>query len=124
MDEHVVLRQGQPTVFLNENDAPTIVLQRDFEAITLDRNGAVYEIRIATNPDYVANTPGLDIANGAIGLDFDEISEELGLASIAEATVPPGGSPGQILSKVDAANFNTQWVDQTPALEAIDGGNF
>jgi len=124
MDEHVVLRQGQPTVFLNENDAPTIVLQREVEAIVLDRNGAVYEIRVATNPDYVANTPGLDIANGRIGLDFEEVGQELGIPSIIEATVPAGGAPGQILSKVDAANFNTQWVDQTPALEAIDGGNF
>ena len=124
MDEHVVLRQGAPVIFLNENDAPTIVLQRAVESIVLDRNGAVYEVRIATNPDYEASTPGIEIANGEIGLDFEAIGQELDLPSIIEATVPAGGAPGQILSKVDSADFNTQWVDQTPALEAIDGGNF
>ena len=30
-----------------------------------------------------------------------------------EDGVPEGGTAGQVLSKIDAEDFNTQWVDQT-----------
>jgi hypothetical protein len=34
--------------------------------------------------------------------------------------VPTGGTAGQVLSKIDGTDFNTQWVDQTGSTEVID----
>lgn len=36
--------------------------------------------------------------------------------------VPAGGTPGQVLSKVDGTDYNTEWVDQTgDAVDSVNG---
>lgn len=33
--------------------------------------------------------------------------------------VPAGGTTGQVLAKIDATNYNTEWVDPAPVLAAV-----
>jgi hypothetical protein len=37
------------------------------------------------------------------------------IASTSAQGVPTGGTAGQILSKIDATDYNTQWIDEAPA---------
>jgi len=37
------------------------------------------------------------------------------IASTSAQGVPIGGTAGQILSKIDSTNYNTQWIDEAPA---------
>jgi hypothetical protein len=49
--------------------------------------------------------PGPPGANGTNGTDGQDGADGEG--------VPTGGTAGQVLAKIDATDFNTQWVDQT-----------
>jgi hypothetical protein len=37
--------------------------------------------------------------------------------------LPIGGTAGQVLAKVDASDYNTEWVNQATSTTNLDGGN-
>lgn len=48
---------------------------------------------------------GTNGTNGTNGIDGTDGADGVG--------VPAGGTAGQVLSKIDSTNYNTQWVDQS-----------
>lgn len=49
---------------------------------------------------------GSALTNAEVDANFSDINTELGLRGL-----PAGGIAGQVLSKVDATNYNSQWID-------------
>ena len=55
--------------------------------------------------------------NGDLGPAATEALAKAGFARAA-AGLPPGGAPGQVLSKAATADYSTQWIDLPPASGA------
>jgi hypothetical protein len=58
-------------------------------------------------PQGIQGIQGIQGATGAAGTNGTNGTNGVG--------VPTGGTTGQILSKIDATNYNTQWIDEAPA---------
>lgn len=48
-------------------------------------------------------------------LGLNSLSQVVVTTINANSSLPPGGTAGQILSKVDGTDYNTQWIDEAPA---------
>jgi len=84
----------------------------------LESDTSSYKIGDGTNPwnnlPYGgvdgASAYGIAVANGFVGTEQQWLDSLVGADGVG---VPPGGDPGQVLSKVDGQDYNTQWVDQS-----------
>lgn len=70
----------------------------------------------ATGSQGPPGTDGADGADGSAGADGQD-----GAAGAAGPGVPVGGTTGQILSKIDAADYNTEWIDSTTGPQGPQG---
>lgn len=73
----------------------------------------------AVGPAGAAGADGAPGAPGAVGpigpAGADGAPGAVGPAGAAGPGVPAGGTAGQILSKVDGTNYNTQWINRVEA---------
>lgn len=91
---------------------------KGFSYLDID-NGFLYFKRSSTSGDWSA---AIEFAQGPQGIQGLQgppgaqgpqgIQGEQGEAGTDGVGVPAGGTAGQVLSKVDATNYNTEWVDQ------------
>lgn len=71
-------------------------------------------------PTGPAGLNGVDGANGVDGINgVDGMNGAPGVAGAAGVGVPSGGSTGQVLSKIDGTDFNTNWT--TPSAGGGSG---
>lgn len=97
------------------------VAEATFDANRLISGERVYTLVLqpgAQGPQGIQGPAGPAGADGAQGIQgpagpagADGAAGSQGPAGADGAGVPTGGAAGQILSKVDGADFNTQWVD-------------
>ena len=96
---------------------PKTVTKAVYDATTSERlDSIIDELRSSVGSGSGTGSDGLSayqiaVKNGFVG------TEEEWLASLVGVGVPLGGTVGQVLSKVDDIDFNTQWAD------AIGGGS-
>lgn len=70
----------------------------------------------AQGPPGATGAPGNDGANGVDGVDGTDGTDGVG--------VVPGGSAGQVLTKIDATDYNTQWTTPSAALQPSTKAQF
>jgi len=94
---------AEKSVFNNENDQTVVGL-----------NGIVFadsSVQTSAYTDEKAQDAisSLLVAGTGIQLNYNDSGNALSID--AYGILPTGGSAGQILSKIDAANYNTEWID-------------
>ena len=94
---------AEKSVFNNENDQTVVGL-----------NGIVFadsSVQTSAYTDEKAQDAisSLLVAGTGIELNYNDSGNALSIN--AYGILPTGGSAGQILSKIDAANYNTEWID-------------
>lgn len=94
---------AEKSVFNNENDQTVVGL-----------NGIVFadsSVQTSAYTDEKAQDAisSLLAAGTGIQLNYNDSGNTLSID--AYGILPTGGSAGQILSKIDAANYNTEWID-------------
>ena len=82
-----------------------MVYQSDATAGFYFYNGTAWTQLGATGPQGFQGPQGTQGATGPIGPQGNQ-----GLTGPAGQGVPVGGTTGQVLAKIDATNYNTQWV--------------
>lgn len=86
-------------------DAPNITIDFVDDQVTIDFTSPV----IAVN--FSSNTAAIDFVDEQITIDFE--GGPPGPPGADGVGVPPGGSAGQVLTKIDGTDYNTEWT--TPA---------
>lgn len=86
--------------------------------------GAAAAIGAATTParsdhTHIGATPAQITA---LQTEVDTVEADLNAAVIGAGNVPTGGTTGEILRKIDATSFNTEWAAPLPNFNVLDFG--
>jgi hypothetical protein len=71
----------------------------------------------------ITGEPGRDLYAQAVDNGFTGTEEEY-LASLVGPGLPSGGTAGQVLSKIDATDYNTEWIDAAVGGGSTSGENW
>jgi len=71
----------------------------------------------------ITGEPGRDLYAQAVDNGFTGTEEEY-LASLVGPGLPSGGTAGQVLAKIDATDYNTEWIDAAVGGGSTSGENW